>query len=746
MDRLATSGGRVNSGEIAEIVQDRYVRALAFADIGTWDWDIQTGELHWSERIGPLFGYAPGELETTYDNFLAAVHPDDRKAVVDAVNACVERGETYEIEHRVIWPDGTVRWVLERGDVQRDKAGVPLHMLGVVQDITRRMAAEEQLREQRDFAETVIDTAQSIVLVLDGAGRIVRFNPYLEEISGYSLEEVKGRDWFNTFLPLSRAPKFSEWFDEGIENILSRGEIGPIFTKSGEFREIDWYYKTLKDRQGNVMGLLATGQDITHRRETEHAVRESEARFRSLVESTSDLIWEVDPEGRYTYVSPQVEHILGYVPESLIGKTPFDLMPSAECKRVGGEFFSLARQRRPINRLINTNIHVSGAEVILETSGVPFYDGYGQFAGYRGIDRDITQRRAAEKALQEQTLRNRLILENSHDGLVILNMDGSVREVNDAYCRMVGYERNELLRMTLTDLEATESDVQAEQHIRKIMQYGHDQFESSHRCRDGQIIDLDISATLATIGEDRFIFSFIRDISQRRMREQRRLREVKAQRDTLVREVHHRIKNHLQGIINLLRNHIKDKPELAEALESAISQVESIALVHGLQSQLNQWRVELAVLLELICNAVGNVASIAIQREINEDTRDIGVRPSDAVPLALIINELLQNAVKHSGAATNVGSVITANLLREDEHVILRVSNSSAAPLPEGFDLQRGTGLGTGLTLARDLLPHQGAVLDLVADENRVTAQLTLESPVVRLAQEPDAQDFSTPN
>nr|WP_305792815.1 PAS domain S-box protein [Sedimenticola hydrogenitrophicus] len=592
---------------------------MAFADIGTWDWNIRTGELYWSERIGPLFGYAPGELETTYENFLAAVHPDDRQAVVNAVNACIERRDNYEIEHRVVWPDGSVRWVLERGDVQCDEAGVPSHMLGVVQDITRR-------------------------------------------------------------------------------------------------------------------------------REAEHALRESEARFRSLVESTSDWIWEVDPLGRYTYVSPQVEHILGYAPDSLLGKTPFDLMPSSEDLRVRRAFFSLVERRLPINRLVNTNTHVAGYEVILETSGVPFYDGNRRFAGYRGIDRNITLRVAAEKALKEQTLRNRLILENSHDGLVILNLDGSIREVNGAYCRMVGHERNVLLQMTLSDLEVSETDTEAARHIKKISEHGHDHFESSHRCRDGRVIDLDISATLAKVGDDQFIFSFVRDITERRLKEQKRLHEIQAQRDTLVREVHHRIKNHLQGIVNLLRNHIRDKPELAEVMESAIGQVESIALVHGLQSRLNQWRVELPVLLELISKAVGNVASAAVQLEIDEVTPDISVRPSDAVPLALIINELLLNAVKHSGSTMAMRSAIKVNLLVESERVILRVSNFSAVPLPAGFDLQQGIGLGTGLTLARDLLPHRGATLSAAANGDRVTLQLALESPVVRLEQKLDAKDYPTPN
>lgn len=503
---------------------------------------------------------------------------------------------------------------------------------------------------------------------------------------------------------------------------------------------------SLRDQQGKVIGLLTTGQDITHRRETEYALRESEARFRGLVESTSDWIWEVDPQGLYTYVSPQVEKILGYSPASLIGKSPFDLMPLVERNRLRMDFFSLAKHQQPISRLVNINTHVSGRAVILETSGVPFYDSYGDFADYRGIDRDITDRKAVEQALKEQTLRNRLILENSHDGLAILNLDGSIREVNAAYCKMLGYERSALLGRYINDLKAPESSTEVEVHIKKIMKYGYDHFESSYRCRDGHVIDLDVSAIFANTGEDRYIFSFARDITERRLKEQVRIQEVQARCDTLVREIHHRIKNHLQGIISLLRNHIQDKPGLTEAMESAISQVESIALVHGLQSRLNQGMIELADLLEMICKAVGHPISAGIQPEVDCPATDIVIRPDDAVPLALIINELLQNAVKHSGPSDVRSSAITASLLADDDYVILQVSNPSAVPLPANFNLQEGVGLGTGLTLARDPLPHQGTELSLTFENDRVTARLILRNPVVSLQRKRGAQDFSVPN
>lgn len=133
--------------------KERLDRSQKFANIGTWDWNIETGGLYWSARIWPLFGYEKGRVETTYENFLAAVHPDDRRLVTEAINSCIKLKESYNIEHRVVWSDGSVHWVLETGNVIRDKDGRALRMLGVVQDVTERVMMEQKLAQQRQFLD-----------------------------------------------------------------------------------------------------------------------------------------------------------------------------------------------------------------------------------------------------------------------------------------------------------------------------------------------------------------------------------------------------------------------------------------------------------------------------------------------------------------------------------------------------------------------------------------------------------------
>jgi PAS domain S-box-containing protein len=142
-------------------------------------------------------------------------------------------------------------------------------------------------------------------------------------------------------------------------------------------------------------------QNMEAHKWVEDALRASEERFRTLTESTSDWVWEVDVDGVYTYASPKVKDLLGYEPEAVIGKTPFDLMPPEEAKRIAEEFRAIVDSQRPFARLENTNLHKDGRLVVLDTSGEPFFDADGRLCGYRGIDRDITERKKLDQLKDE---------------------------------------------------------------------------------------------------------------------------------------------------------------------------------------------------------------------------------------------------------------------------------------------------------------------------------------------------------
>lgn len=139
---------RKQADEALKESEYRYATAQRAANIGSWDWDIQTGGLVWSEQIEPMFGFERGRFGGTYEAFLDCVHAEDRQFVIDSVDAAVYEHADYAIEHRIVWPDGTVRWVSETGEVHWDEGGVPVRMVGIVRDVTELVKLRRSLEHQ----------------------------------------------------------------------------------------------------------------------------------------------------------------------------------------------------------------------------------------------------------------------------------------------------------------------------------------------------------------------------------------------------------------------------------------------------------------------------------------------------------------------------------------------------------------------------------------------------------------------
>ena len=171
----------------------------------------------------------------------------------------------------------------------------------------------------------------------------------------------------------------------------------------------------VRGEDGQVIGYQGIIRDITARRQAEEALKASEERFRDISYSMADWIWEVDAHGRYTFVAGRVKEILGYHPDEVIGKTTFDFMPLQEARRIGETFASIAEKKAPIKEMENWNLTKDGRLVCFLTSGVPILNERGELLGYRGVNKDVTEERKAQKELAESEGRFRRMAEHSPD-------------------------------------------------------------------------------------------------------------------------------------------------------------------------------------------------------------------------------------------------------------------------------------------------------------------------------------------
>jgi PAS domain S-box-containing protein len=237
----------------------------------------------------------------------------------------------------------------------------------------------------------------------------------------------------------------------------------------------EWYMRSLFV----LACLLAGGLVLKYMRQ----YQDSEQRFRSLVEFTSDWIWETDKNGRFTYCSPTVKKILGYEPEELIGKTPFGFMLPNEAKKIYPLFKEKVKNRQPLSAIESTKIRKDGKYIITQTNGIPFFDINGELLGYRGIARDITEHKKAEKVLRESEAKWRYLVENAPNDITELDLSGTILFINRA---MFGLSLPQIIGTRLFDYTPTEQHHVLLKAMENVLQTGKtDSYELALVADDG---------------------------------------------------------------------------------------------------------------------------------------------------------------------------------------------------------------------------------------------------------------------
>ncbi|MCP4706067.1 MAG: PAS domain S-box protein, partial [candidate division Zixibacteria bacterium] len=264
-------------------------------------------------------------------------------------------------------------------------------------DITAQKQTEKALRESEEEYRLLVEHQTDLIVKVDTKGRFLFVSPSYCKLFNKCEDELLGK----TFMPLVHKDDRAQTKKE-MEKLNHPPYTAYLeqraYTKDG-WRWIGWMDTAIVDDGGNIKSIIGVGRDITNRKKTEEELHKSEEKFRGLVETSGDWIWEVDTKGVYTYASPQVEVIMGYRPEEIIGKTAFDLMPEGESEKIIGIFKDLSKNNESIKSLENTLIRKDGRRVVIETNGVPFFDEKGNAMGYRGVDRDITDRKQVEDQL-----------------------------------------------------------------------------------------------------------------------------------------------------------------------------------------------------------------------------------------------------------------------------------------------------------------------------------------------------------
>ncbi len=299
--------------------------------------------------------------------------------------------------------NGKDRYIFFDASPIRNFEGEVIAAIETLQDITERKRIEDALRESEAKLHSMTETALNAIIMMDNDGAISYWNRAAQSMFGYNADEAIGRNLHALLAPnrFHEAHKigFASFKDTGVGAAVGKTLELAGLRKSGTEFPIELSLSALKIKdKWHAVGII---RDITDRKMAEEEIRESREKFRNLVETTSDWVWEIDTDGVYVYSNPKLRDILGFESEDVIGKSPLDLMPPEEVKRIADIFAKIIASQKPFSCLENTNLHKDGHTVVLETSGVPSFNPDGTLRGYVGVDRDITERKKAEEEIRK---------------------------------------------------------------------------------------------------------------------------------------------------------------------------------------------------------------------------------------------------------------------------------------------------------------------------------------------------------
>jgi len=403
--------------------------------------DTSSKVVYESPSVERVFGYRPDELIGTTG--FSRVHPDDVARVAKVWQEAVAHpGETRQVECRQQHKDGSWRDIEALGRVIVDPSGQKLFIVNA-RDITERRRVEQALRDSEEKFRSLIENALDIISVNDSDGKVVYESPAVERLLGYGPSETAGSGSFSRLHPDDAAAMQALWA-EAARNLgqTMRAECR-LRHQDGSWRTVEALGRATLDASGKLQ-FIVNARDISDRRQAELALRASEEKFRSLVENTVDVISVRDASGRVIFESPSAESVFGYKPDELVGRTGFDRIHPDDLDRVMGQWHQALANPGKAYRMECRMRHRDGSWLAIEAIGLGVRDSSGQMQILTNV-RDATERQRADAAVRESEEKFRGFIEQSNDGVIILDADMRIVEWSRGQQEIFGFTRDEMV-------------------------------------------------------------------------------------------------------------------------------------------------------------------------------------------------------------------------------------------------------------------------------------------------------------
>jgi len=462
VEKRKTKVALQDSEKKLRVSEARLEEAQRIAHSGSWIWNIVEDQEIWSDEIYRIFGLAPQEFSATYEAFLESVHPDDRELVKSSVDAAIHKKMPYSIDHRIIRPNGSIRYVHEEGEVTYDEKGKPVQMMGTVHDITERIEREAHLRDERDRAQKYLDLAGTMILALDTSFNITMINRKGCDLLGFEEHDVVGKNWVESFIQ----KQLQEQAYSHLKSLLTlEHKERPccnfkIVTKSDEERTIQCQDTVIRDDEGHVTTILCSAllideifvEEVQEEKFVSQSIITNEEMFREIFEKSPICIELFDSDGILTRANKQTVELFGVEgAEDLIG---FDIFNDPNIPNLVKEELrkgnSISHETRfDFSKVKIHNQYKSSKTGIMHLQSMFSPLHYGKEKGLKGYIihiQDVTDRHVAEQALMESRESFKELYNNALIGLFRVRIsDGMILECNEQFATIFNYENRQIL-------------------------------------------------------------------------------------------------------------------------------------------------------------------------------------------------------------------------------------------------------------------------------------------------------------
>lgn len=472
---------------------------------------------------------------------------------------------------------------------------------------------------------------------------------------------------------------------------------------------------------GQVEGFFVYVSDITKIKQSEMALRESEKRYETVIKDQTELISRWYSDGTYIFANEIYQKFFGKSEAELIGNKWSPVVYKDDLQHVEHELSKL-NPENPVVMIENRVYSASGEIHWMQFSNRGTFDSTGQLLEIQSVGRDITKQKNAERELKLASA----VFKNTIEGILLTDASGKILSVNPAFTTITGFDSVDAIGKTPRIFKSGHHDNAFYQQMWESMtQHGFWRGEVWNLLKNGEIHPFLMTITTVTdnTGEVLNYVGIFVDLTESKKNEEQRLNDETKYRDSLVREVHHQIKNNLQSVATLPSNMTFNYPELSVPIDSAIAKVNSIAIVHGIQASHAKCAIRVVELVKAIVDNNHTIFNCNISVQMPEDISTIFIVESEAVPVAIILNELLLNAIKHSDNANFTSLEINYDTTQQKLSLTIknigRIAIDPVSNQPE---------FGTGLQLVKSLMPKKSMDLSWKQDDHWVVTAIIFSS------------------